>query len=316
MARTKGEAIHGWLILDKPLGLTSTKALAIARRLLNANKAGHAGTLDPLANGVLPLAFGEATKTVPYLVEARKTYRFTVRWGAETTTDDAEGPVARSSDQRPSIDAVLHALPAFVGQIMQTPPAFSAVKLDGERAYDLARGGEAVVLEPRLAQIHRLEVVDLPDADHTVFEMVCGKGTYVRAFARDMGRTLGCLGHVQALTRLGVGPFSLKAAISLETLEESAKGGAAKRLLMPLATALDDIPALAVTDQEAAQLRLGQAILARGRVSLREEAVAEGGAGEAHPVFCRSRGGDPVAIAAFDRGELRPTRVFNFSTRG
>ena len=316
MARTKGEAIHGWLILDKPLGLTSTKALAIARRLLNANKAGHAGTLDPLATGVLPLAFGEATKTVPYLVEARKTYRFTVRWGAETTTDDAEGPVARSSDQRPSIDAVLHALPAFVGQIMQTPPAFSAVKVDGERAYDLARGGEEVVLEPRLAQIHRLEVVDLPDADHAVFEMVCGKGTYVRAFARDLGRALGCLGHVQALTRLGVGPFSLKAAISLETLEESAKGGAAKRLLMPLATALDDIPALAVTDQEAAQLRLGQAILARGRVSLREEAVAEGGAPEAHPVFCRSRGGDPVAIAAFDRGELRPTRVFNFSTRG
>ncbi len=316
MARTKGEAIHGWLILDKPLGVTSTKALAIARRLLNANKAGHAGTLDPLANGVLPLAFGEATKTVPYLVEARKTYRFTVRWGAETTTDDAEGPVTRESDRRPALDDILRALPSFVGAIMQTPPAFSAVKVDGERAYDLAREGEEVVLEPRLAQVHRIEVVDLPNADRTVFEMVCGKGTYVRAFARDLGRALGCLGHVQALTRLAVGPFSLKAAISLETLEESAKGGAAKRLLMPLATALDDIPGLAVTDQEAAQLRLGQAILARGRVSLREEAVAEGEAPEAHPVFCRSRGGDPVAITAFDRGELRPTRVFNFSTRG
>ena len=316
MARTKGEAVHGWLILDKPLGLTSTKALAIARRLLNANKAGHAGTLDPLASGVLPLAFGEATKTVPFLVEARKTYRFTVRWGGETATDDAEGPVVRSSELRPSLDHILAGLASFVGEIMQTPPAFSAVKVDGERAYDLAREGATVVLEPRLAHIHRIEVVEIVDADQCVFEMVCGKGTYVRAFARDLGRALGCLGHVGALTRLAVGPFRLKAAISLEQLEESAKGGAAKRLLMPLATALDDIPGLAVTDQEAAQLRLGQAILARGRVSLREEAVAEGVAPEAQPVFCRSRGGDPVAIAAFDRGELRPTRVFNFSTRG
>jgi tRNA pseudouridine55 synthase len=315
MARTKGEAVHGWLVLDKPLGLTSTKALAIARRLLNANKAGHAGTLDPLASGVLPLAFGEATKTVPYLVEARKTYRFTVRWGAETTTDDAEGPVTRESAARPSLDAIIAGLPAFVGEIMQAPPAFSAVKVGGERAYDLARDGETVTLEPRVAQIHRIEVAEVPDGDHAVFEMVCGKGTYVRAFARDLGRVLGCLGHVQGLTRLAVGPFSLKAAISLETLEESAKSGAAKRLLMPLATALDDIPALAVTDQEAAQLRLGQAILARGRVSPREEAVPEGDA-EALPVYCRSRGGDPVAIAAFERGELRPTRVFNFSNRG
>ncbi|MEQ1866281.1 MAG: tRNA pseudouridine(55) synthase TruB, partial [Micropepsaceae bacterium] len=239
MARTKGDAVHGWLILDKPLGLTSTKALAIARRLLNANKAGHAGTLDPLANGVLPLAFGEATKTVPYLVEARKTYRFTVRWGEETTTDDAEGPVTRVSAVRPSMEQILAGLPAFVGQIMQTPPAFSAVKVAGERAYDLAREGETVVLEPRVAHIHRLEVVEFGDGDHCSFEMVCGKGTYVRAFARDLGRALGCFGHVRALTRLGVGPFRLKAAISLEQLEESAKGGAAKRLLMPLATALD-----------------------------------------------------------------------------
>ena len=316
MARNRGEPVHGWLILDKPLGLTSTKALAIARRLLNANKAGHAGTLDPLANGVLPLAFGEATKTVSYLVDARKTYRFTVRWGAETTTDDAEGPVTRTSEVRPAPEQILRELPNFVGRIMQTPPAFSAVKVDGERAYDLARAGTEVVLEPRLAHIHRVEAVAQPDPDHCIFEMVCGKGTYVRAFARDLGRALGAFGHVRALTRLGVGPFLLKAAISLETLEESAKAGAAKRLLMPLATALDDIPALAVTDQEAAQLRLGRAILARGRVSLREEAVAEGGAQEAQPVFCRSRGGDPVAIAAFDRGELRPTRVFNFSTRG
>lgn len=312
--RNKGEAVHGWLILDKPVGMTSTKALAIARRLLNANKAGHAGTLDPLANGVLPLAFGEATKTVPYLVEARKTYRFTIGWGAETTTDDTEGSFTRTSDLRPSAESIVRALPSFVGRVMQVPPAFSAIKVDGERAYDLARDGEDVQLAPRIAHIHRLELVETPDEGHAVFEMLCGKGTYVRAFARDLGRALGCLGHVQALTRLGVGPFGLNAAISLEKLEESAKDHAAKRLLMPLATALDDIPGLAVTDQEAAQLRLGQAILARGRVSLREEAAAEGEGQEPLPVYCRSRGGDPVAITAFDRGELRPTRVFNFSS--
>jgi tRNA pseudouridine55 synthase len=316
MARRKGEAVHGWLVLNKPQGLTSTKALAIARRMLDARKAGHAGTLDPLATGVLPLAFGEATKTVSYLVEARKTYRFTVRWGVETTTDDADGATTRESRSRPTHDQILRALPSFVGEIMQMPPSFSALKVDGERAYDLAREGETVTLEPRAAVIHRIEIAGQPDADRAEFEMVCGKGTYVRAFARDLGRALGSLGHVEALTRLAVGPFSLAAAISLEMLEESAKSGAAKRLLLPLATALDDIPALAVTDQEAAQLRLGQAILARGRVSPREEAVADGGPAEVRPVFCRSRGGDPVAIGAFERGEVRPVRVFNFSDRG
>ncbi len=311
MAKRKGDPVHGWLVLDKPLGMTSTKALAIARRLLNASKAGHAGTLDPLANGVLPLAFGEATKTVPFLVDARKAYRFTVRWGAETSTDDSEGPVTRESTSRPTTEEIVRALPQFVGQIMQVPPAFSAIKVDGERAYDLARGGEVVELAARLTHIHRVELVE-EAADSAVFEMSCGKGTYVRAFARDLGRALGCLGHVIALTRLSVGPFDLKAAISLENLEKSGTDGAAKRLLMPLATALDDIPGLAVTDQEASSLRLGQAILARGRVSLRAEAVVDGDAPSV-PVYCRSRSGDPVAIAMFERGELRPTRVFNFS---
>ena len=312
MAKRKGDPVHGWLILDKPLGMTSTKALGIARRLLNASKAGHAGTLDPLANGVLPLAFGEATKTVPYLVDARKAYRFTVTWGAETSTDDSEGPVTRESALRPASDDIIRALPQFVGEIMQVPPAFSAVKVDGERAYDLARDGEIVELQPRLTHIHRVELT-AETAGSATFEMGCGKGTYVRAFARDLGRALGCLGHVTALTRLSVGPFDLKRAISLETLEKSATDHAAKRLLMPLATALDDIPGLAVTDQEAAQLRLGQAILARGRVSLRVEAVADGDAPVGVPVYCRSRGGDPVAIGTFERGEIRPTRVFNFS---
>ncbi len=312
MAKRKGDPVHGWLVLDKPVGMTSTKALAIARRLLNASKAGHAGTLDPLAGGVLPLAFGEATKTVPYLVDGRKAYRFTVRWGAETSTDDAEGPVTRESSVRPTAEQIVRALPQFVGEIMQVPPAFSAIKVDGERAYDLARDGEVVELQPRLTHIHRVELVEA-GADSAVFEMGCGKGTYVRAFARDLGRALGCLGHVIALTRLAVGPFGLKDAISLETLEKSATDPSAKRLLMPLATALDDIPGLAVTDQEAAQLRLGQAILARGRVSLRAEAVADGDAPTGVPVYCRSRGGDPVAIGTFERGEIRPTRVFNFS---
>jgi tRNA pseudouridine55 synthase len=313
MGKRKGDPVHGWLILNKPVGITSTKALSIARRLLNANKAGHAGTLDPLADGVLPLAFGEATKTVPYLVEARKTYRFTVRWGIETATDDREGPATNTSAARPTLEQIVTALPAFVGRIMQTPPSFSAILVDGERAYDLAREGAAVVLDARVTHIHRLEVLASDDPDHSVFEMLCGKGTYVRAFARDIGRVLGCYGHVQSLTRVAVGPFERSAAISLEMLEESAKDGAAKSNLLPLATVLDDIPALAVTEQEAAQLRLGRAILARGRVSLREGAADNGEAQAAPPVYCRSRSGDPVAIVAFERGELRPTRVFNFS---
>jgi tRNA pseudouridine55 synthase len=312
MRRSKADPVHGWLVLDKPPGLTSTRALGIARRLLNAAKAGHAGTLDPLATGVLPLAFGEATKTVPYLVEATKVYRFTVQWGSETTTDDTEGSVTRSSDRRPEPDAIVRALPNFVGHIIQIPPNYSALKVDGERAYDLAREGEVFELAPRATRIDRIELIS-QDAEAAVLEMTCGKGTYVRAFARDLGRAIGCLGHVKALSRLAVGPFSLGSAISLEMLEESAKGGAAKRLLLPLATALDDIPALAVTDQEATLLRQGQAILARGRVSSRQEAVADDDAVTAPSVYCRSRSGDPIAITLFDKGELRPTRVFNFS---
>jgi tRNA pseudouridine55 synthase len=313
MARRKGDSVHGWFVLNKPVGITSTRALAVVRRNLNANKAGHAGTLDPLADGVLPLAFGEATKTVPYLVDARKSYRFTVRWGQETTTDDREGPVVRSSDVRPSFDQVLAALPPFIGRVLQVPPAFSAILVDGERAYDLARDGVEVELKARETDIHRLEIVETPDGDLTRFDMVCGKGTYVRAFARDIGRALGCFGHVTALTRTSVGPFRLEQAISLEKLEESAKDGAAKRSLLPLAAALDDIPALAVTDQEASQLRLGRAILARGRLSLHEGADNDGGAFMPTPVYCRSRSGDPIAITTFEMGELKPIRVFNFS---
>ena len=313
MAKRKGEPVHGWLVLNKPSGVSSTKALAIARRLLNAAKGGHAGTLDPLADGVLPLAFGEATKTVPYLVEARKAYRFMVRWGQETSTDDREGPVVRESALRPDASAILAQLPAFIGRVLQVPPVFSAILVDGQRAYDLARGGEAVALGARETDIYRLEVVSRPDRDHSVFSMMCGKGTYVRAFARDIGRALGCFAHVATLTRTRVGPFGLQNAITLENLEESARDGAAMRGLLPLATVLDDIPALAVTDQEASQLRLGRGILARGRLFTSEGVADDSGAVQLPPVYCRTRSGDPVAVAVFEAGEVKPIRVFNFS---
>jgi tRNA pseudouridine55 synthase len=313
MAKRKGEPVHGWLVLNKPSGITSTKALAIARRLLNAAKAGHAGTLDPLADGVLPLALGEATKTVPYLVDARKSYRFTVRWGQETTTDDREGPVVRESALRPEAAQILAQIPGFIGRVLQVPPAFSAILVDGQRAYDLARGGEAVALDARETDIFRLEVVSRPDLDHSVFSMTCGKGTYVRAFARDIGRALGCFAHVATLTRTRVGPFGLQDAITLEKLEESGRDETTMRGLRPLATVLDDIPALAVTDQEASQLRLGRGILARGRLFISEGVADDSGVKELPPVYCRTRSGDPVAIAVFETGEVKPIRVFNFS---
>ena len=200
--------MHGWLVLDKPVGMTSTHAVSVVKRLFQAKRAGHAGTLDPLASGLLPIALGEATKTVPFVMDGRKIYRFTVRWGEERDTDDAEGRVAATSAERPSADAIRALLPRFTGTIEQVPPRFSAVKIEGERAYDLARDGEVVELAPRPVEIHRLELVETPDPDHAVFAAECGKGTYVRALARDMGRALGCLGHVAALRRTAVGPFA------------------------------------------------------------------------------------------------------------
>jgi tRNA pseudouridine55 synthase len=312
--RPKKQNVHGWIVLNKPAGLTSTRALGQVKWLFNAIKAGHAGTLDPLAEGVLPLAFGEATKTVPYLVDAQKTYAFTVRWGAETTTDDLEGTATKHSAMRPSHDQILAFLPAFVGTIWQAPPAFSAIKVDGERAYDLAREGAAPDLAARQVVVHRLELTGQPDADHALFTMVCGKGTYVRAFARDLGRKLGCFGHISALKRTRVGPFGLEDAITLEKLQECANTPAAKNALLPISTALDDIPALAVTEQEAALLRRGQAILARGRVPPRQAPRSlDEPEDEAATVYCRSRSGDPVALGSFVLGEIRPMRVFTFT---
>jgi len=299
--------VHGWVILDKPVGMTSTHAVAVIKRLFTARRAGHAGTLDPLASGCLPLALGEATKTVPFVMDGRKRYRFTVRWGEERDTDDAEGKVVAASDARPAPDAINACLPSFTGTIAQVPPKFSAIKIEGERAYDLARDGQDVTLEARPVDIHGLTLVEAPDADHTVFEAECGKGTYVRALARDMGRVLGCFGHVTALRRTQVGPFGENDMISLAELEAlchrvAAGEGSLADALLPVETALDDIPALAVSRADAARLQRGQAVLLRGRDA---------------PIFRGTvhvtTSGELIALAEVDRGEIIPKRVFNLA---
>jgi len=301
--RKKGQPVNGWLILDKPLGMTSTHALARVKRLFDAQKAGHAGTLDPLATGVLPIAFGEATKTVSFAVDGAKSYAFAVRWGAETTTDDKEGTVAQTSEMRPSEGNIRALLPRFIGEIMQTPPAFSAVKIDGERAYDLAREGEEVVLEPRPVTIDDLRLIEMPNADTAVFEADCGKGTYVRAIARDMGRALGCYGHVIELRRTRVGPFEDGDAWSLDELAEEAERG---RLmdpdgpLLPVEMPLRDLPELMVTPSDASKLVRGMAVLIRGR----DAPVLSG-------LMYATCHGRIVALGEIEKGALHPIRVFN-----
>lgn len=299
--RRKGQAVNGWLILDKPEGLTSTKAVGRTRWLFDAQKAGHAGTLDPLATGVLPVAFGEATKTVPFAVDGAKTYRFTVRFGAETDTDDTEGTVTASSGMRPSRAAIEAALTQFIGDIEQVPPRFSALKVDGARAYDLARDQEEFELAPRTVTIDRLTLVEQPDPDHCVLEADCGKGTYVRALARDLGRALGCLGHISALRRTRVGGFTVDQAVTLEAVEQAAEEGreALLALLQPVETALTDLPALPVSPADAANIRLGRAVLLRGR----DAPIMAGAA------YAVSRGA-PVAIGEVAQGEFHPSRVF------
>jgi tRNA pseudouridine55 synthase len=306
--RKKGKAVHGWLVLDKPAGMTSTQAVGAVRRLYDARKAGHAGTLDPLATGLLPIALGEATKTVPYAVEGTKHYRFTVRWGAATDTDDAEGQVVAMSDARPSREAIEALLPRFTGDILQTPPAFSAIKVDGARAYDLAREGETVELEPRAVHIERLALLEAPAPDTAVLEARCGKGTYVRALARDMGRALGCLGHLVGLRRTLVAPFEEAQAVRLQTLEAAAAEGgeeALLRLLLPIETALQDLAELSVGQNDAARLLRGQTVLIRGR-----DAPAGGG-----PTYATCKG-HLIAVGRIEKGELHPIRVFNFGNSG
>jgi tRNA pseudouridine55 synthase len=308
MARPRrGNPVNGWLILDKPAGMTSTQAVAIIKRLFDAQKAGHAGTLDPLATGVLPVALGEATKTCSFAVEGDKSYRFTVRWGAETDTDDSEGEVVRTSELRPTMADIEAVLPRFTGEILQVPPTFSAIKVRGERAYDLAREGEAPQLEPRPVFIGVLKVLDQPDDSSAEFEAVCGKGTYVRALARDLGRALGCYGHVIALRRTQVGPFHEDVAVRLADLQDAARmPGAADLLqakLLPVEAVLEGLERLNVSAAVASQLRRGQPVLLRGR-----DAPILSGLAYAISM------GTLVAIGELAKGEFRPTRVFNLGT--
>ncbi|MFZ3034893.1 MAG: tRNA pseudouridine(55) synthase TruB [Parvibaculum sp.] len=305
--RKKGDAVSGWVIVDKPVGPTSTQVVATVRRLYNAQKAGHAGTLDPLASGILPVALGEATKTVPYIIDATKSYRFTVCFGASTTTDDLEGEVVETSDHLPTAAEIEAMLPKFTGDILQTPPAFSAIKIDGKRAYDLARAGEEVKLKARPVIIHNAKFLEMPDESHAVLEISCSKGTYVRSLARDLALALGTFGHVTALRRIAHGPFSESQAIPLDKLMGLGHIPPASDTLwthlLPLETALDDIPAFALSSDDASRLKRGQGVLLRGR----DAPIFSG------PVLATHRG-DPVALTEYRQGELCPLRVFNLGS--
>ena len=318
--KPKGRPINGWIVLDKPKGMGSTDAVGKLKWLYFAQKAGHAGTLDPLASGMLPIAFGDATKTVPFVMDGRKVYRFSVRWGAETTTDDTEGPVTKSSEERPSREAIEALLPNYIGEITQVPPDFSAVKIAGERAYDLAREGEVVEIAPRTVEVLRLEIVEQPDADTTVFEAECGKGTYVRAIARDLGRDLGCYGHVIDLRRTSVGAFGEDDMVPLDELLEAADegretldqeaidAGATARVVdfKPLdeyviapEAALAELYEVMLSDEQASRVLSGNPVILRGRDA---------------PVFCEEAfatgHGRLIALGAVEEGAFKPKRVF------
>ncbi len=300
--KRKGREVSGWLSLDKAVGLTSTGAVGSIKRLFGAAKVGHAGTLDPLASGVLPIALGDATRTVPFVQDGRKVYRFTVRWGVETDSDDADGNVTATSDARPDAEAIRARLPGFTGEIMQRPPVYSAIKIAGQRAYDLAREGETVVLEERPVTIHRLALVETPDRDHAMFDTECGKGTYVRALARDLGRELGCRGHVVALRRMVVGPFDADNSVTLDELIAAREAGdamALDRFLMPVAVALSELPEIAMGPNDAARIGRGQSVLLRGsRAPL------------AAPAAFASHAGRAIALGEISEGQFHPTRVF------
>jgi tRNA pseudouridine55 synthase len=307
MARKrKGQPVHGWIILDKPEDMTSTAAVGAVKRRLDAAKAGHGGTLDPFATGILPIALGEATKTVSYVVDGVKRYRFTIRWGIATDTEDRDGAVTAESDERPDSTAIEAVLERFIGETEQIPPAYSAIKLGGKRAYDLARAGETPEMPPRIVTIDELRLLEMPDADHAIFEAVCGKGTYIRALARDIARALGTVGHLAALRRTQVGPFDEKSAISLDELGENMHVAAACEHLLPVETALDDIPALAVTDIEAGRLRNGQAVSLLRKADLDRIANLESG-----DTVLAMADGKAVALVRYTAGEIQPVRVLN-----
>ncbi len=288
--------VNGWVVLDKPVGMTSTHAVSRLKRIFNAKKAGHAGTLDPLASGILPIAFGEATKTVPFVQDGEKAYRFTVKWGVETDSDDADGVVTKTSELRPQRDALNAVLPHFIGEIMQQPPSYSAIKVNGERAYDLARDGEIVDLPQRPVTIHSLVVVSATD-EQAVLEAQCGKGTYVRAIARDLGRTLGCYGHVTALRRTRVGPFTEIDAIPMAEIE--AEAADIRPFMRDVEAGLAEVPCVVVDRDAASRLRRGQPLILRGR-----DAPSGG-------VIYAACGGVLVAFGPVVEGALEPSRVFN-----
>ncbi len=296
--KRKGRDISGWLVVDKPAGITSNAVVNKVRWAFNAKKAGHAGTLDPAATGVLAVALGEATKTVPYITDALKAYDFTIRFGAATNTDDAEGEVIARSDLRPTDEEIAAALPGFTGEIMQVPPRFSAVKIDGERAYALSRAGEDVELAARPLWVEELTLLERPDPDHAMLRMVCGKGGYVRAIARDLGEALGCLGHVSELRRIWSGPFDADEGVSMEEIERLARSPEIDALLRPLEEGLADLPELRCTPEGAARLRNGNpGMVITSDAEYGDEAWA-------------SLDGKAVAIGIYKAGELHPTRVF------
>jgi tRNA pseudouridine55 synthase len=299
--------VHGWIMLDKPIGMTSTHAVAAIKRLFSAKRVGHAGTLDPLASGALPIALGEATKTVPFVMDGRKVYRFTVRWGEERDTDDAEGRVVATSAERPDAAAINALLPRFIGTVEQVPPRYSAIKIAGERAYDLARDGAVVEMQSRTVEIYALTLIGQPDADHAEFEAECGKGTYVRAIARDIGRMLGVHGHVSALRRTRVGGFGEDLMITLDALEalhQRAAAGEARlnTALLPVEIALTDLTCVPVSRPDAARIARGQSVILRGR----DAPIVEG-------IVYVTVGGNLLALADMENGEIVPRRVFNLA---
>jgi tRNA pseudouridine55 synthase len=314
--RKKGEAVSGWIVLDKPDDMTSTNAVSAIRRIFNAQKAGHAGTLDPLASGILPIALGEATKTVPWLMEAKKTYLFTIKWGVSTDTQDREGKEIATSAVRPTPDAIRGALPAFIGEIEQIPPQFSAVKVDGERAYDLARAGEAVELEPRKVTVYEAELTETESEDLATFRFRSGKGFYIRALVRDLAARLGAEGHVWRLRRTAVGPFTEAESVTLDDLQLLGQKGAASERLKPVETALDDIPALAINGEDAFKLRQGRPIVLLPHVvetlkpQFRDRFI---GGVDASRAAIALYEGKAVALGDVRAGRFEPSRVFNIA---
>lgn len=306
MGRKKGRPVNGWLIIDKPLHIGSTDVVNKMRRLFNARKAGHAGTLDPLASGILPIAFGQATRTIPYIMEATKRYQFTLEFGASRTTDDKEGEVLETSDHRPDDAAIRAVLPRFIGEVMQIPPIYSALKLGGARAYELARKGEAPEMQPRPARIDSVTLTERLDADRAVFNVQSGKGVYMRALARDIARACGTVGHIASLRREKCGPFDVSNAITLDKLlQNSEKASTLDGFLLPLATALDDIPALAVTEGEAQALRWGQTLPA---LHINAEIEVD--------LLRAEFQGDVIGLCRVSEGRLRPVRIFDLTNDG